>query len=309
VLDVQLSDKVSREGISALGRLKSLQQFLFFNHGHQQAEDRNVHHIGLCFELLPHLHAVAIKPLTLDKSMSEKMGQALTNVCSPCTLQLRHLDVLNLDVIQSSRRCVHLPELEVLRVHTTFLSMQPLALGRLPKLSELFIHRTLATDLLNILRRYGRQLKTISCAFVRGWATQQILKRILELCPNLSHLDINYSCASGSCILFSELRPDTLSQLQTLNLNARSVENGMLVQVLRLAPLLQSVQLMYSMSDHELRELAELAKEGSSMQHLQQITVCSNPLRAVNMILLEEAIVSCCIHCRRLKHVSFKSRY
>jgi hypothetical protein len=190
VLEVQLSDTVSREGISALGRLKTLQQFVFFNHGHR-AEDRNVHLIGLCFELLPHLHAVAIKPLTLqDKTMSEQMGQALANVRFPCTLQLRHLEVLNLNAIQSSRRYVHLPELELLRVHTTFLSMQPLALGPLPKLSELFIHRTHVDELLNILRRYGRQLKTISCEFLRGWPNQQILKRILELCPNLSHLDI-----------------------------------------------------------------------------------------------------------------------
>jgi hypothetical protein len=330
VLDVQLSEKVSREGISALGRLKSLEQFFFFNHRHRQIlisiglqqdyrnywhkTDRNYqHHIGLCFEFLPHLHAVAINPLYLDMCLGSQMYEALANVRSPCTLQLRHLELLGLYNI--SRLKVHLPELKVLRLHDEDACYgRPLTTEQMPKVSKLIIYKIRLEDLMSfILRPIGQQLQSISCRIFRDLSRDgpygQILDRILEVCPNLSHLGITLGYPYRARLLFSVLRPDTLSQLQTLILRARTLENGLLVQILRQAPLLQSVKLMYSMSDHELRELAELANEGSSMQHLQQMTflyVLNDPNRA-DKNLLEEAIVSCCSHCPQLKHITLKA--
>jgi hypothetical protein len=163
-----------------------------------------------------------------------------------------------------------------------------------------------------ILGPIGQQLQSISCCIFRDPRDRpygQILDRILESCPNLSHLSITLGYQYRAHLSFSVLRPDTLSQLQSLILRARSLDDGLLVQILRLAPLLQSVKFMYSMSNHELRELAELAKEGSSMQHLQQMTfsyVLNDPNRA-DKNLLEEAVVSCCSHCPQLEHVTLKA--
>jgi hypothetical protein len=96
------------------------------------------------------------------------------------------------------------------------------------------------------------------------------LDAMLKECPNLSKLDI--SC-NGAVIVISELQPDTLRHLQTLSVCISSMQFEILLQILRLALKLRSVFIDLPFPNvEELKQLAELAKEGSCMQHLEKIT-------------------------------------
>jgi hypothetical protein len=296
-----LSDDVSMEGISALRKLSSLQEFLFCDADFTGDRDPLMDQIDYCYRRLPHLHAVAIKP-SLDfnhKELSRMMGRALHYVCRnpPRTLQLRHLVLLDLHNIPSAEK-VSLPEVQVL--HLAESMGGGLRSGCLPKLSELNWREPDTDDMMSALRRVGHQLKTLRVSNISR--TLQ-LGSVLEACPNLCNLTINAS------VELSDQLPHTLSQLQTLDISIHSYNNpSMLLQLLRRAPELRSIKFsLEKLSRDTMRELTELAKEGTCMQHLQQIILQfkswflrHDPSRQ----LLDEAIVSCTIHCPKLKHVS-----
>jgi hypothetical protein len=291
VLDVQLSDKVSRRGISALRKLSSLKEFLFYN---WLQKPNLVEQIGFCFKLLPHLHTVADKGSVLGY----RMGLALSSVQSPCILQLRHLAVYNLNHIPAG---ASLPEVQVLHLDVCVDNMQlQIGPGRFPKLIELNWIVTSNEDyLMVVLGHLGLQLQTLRFRIFRGGTLH--LDRVLGACPQLSQLEIS---TNARVLGSAELGPDTLSRLQTLSLTSSRIEPGLLLQILRLASHLRSVNLKVEKLDaQELREWAELAKEGTCMQHLQQIKLTfSTSYFDEHKHLLDEVFISCSIHCPQLKH-------
>jgi hypothetical protein len=220
---VQLSDKVSRRGITALRPLSSLQEFLF---DIWRLDKNLVHQISLCLEILPHLHAVAYKPEPEpadDVRLSDQVGLALSNIGRPCNLQLRHLFVPSLDHIPQH---VHLPELQMLHVyHQDFVELCP---GRFPKLSHLYWRKLFISDVMYVLDWLGQQLQTLSFHDCFGGTLH--LDAMLKECPNLSKLDISFN---GALIVISELQPDTLRHLQTLSVCISNMQFEILLQILR----------------------------------------------------------------------------
>jgi hypothetical protein len=301
VLEVQLSDKVSRRGISALRKLKSLLEFFFYYH--QREAKITVQQMGLCFKWLPHLHAVAFKltPHSYYKKFSKQAGQALSEIQCPGTLQLRHLSTRNIP------RHVQLPELEVLQL-TKYSDDSQLLPGHFPKLSELHWVDSSVESLIVVFGQLGHQLQELRFSFKYNRWVWLFLDRLLDAFPNLSRLHVN-ATAVVNCV--SALRPDTLSRLDTLCLSLSmhgSVHSGVLLQILRLAPKLRMLYLNSALpSDEDSKALAELAKEGSCMQNLQWVGFhfktrqqCSPKSR----ILLHEAVLSCSIHCPQLNRFS-----
>jgi hypothetical protein len=237
---------------------------------------------------------------------SAPIQQALSKIQSPCTLQLRQLFVSSLDKVPEH---VSLPEVQALHVLLSVDNRQLLP-GRFPKLTVLNWARPSVEQLMPVLEQVGHQLQTLHFDVCRG---QLWLDRVLDACPNLSDLSYDTWDSLQSSVA---LQPDTLSRLQTLRLEfyrSSYLEAGLLLQILRLAPQLRSVQLKSVMlPDQDLREWAELAKEGTCMQRLQQIELALHPDYCTeHKHLLDEALISCSIHCPQLKHVSldtFKSR-
>jgi hypothetical protein len=154
VLEVQLSDKVSRRGISALRKLKSLLEFFFYYH--QRDAKITVQQMGLCFKWLPHLHAVAFKltPHSYYKKFSKQAGQALSEMKCPGTLQLRHLSVRNIP------QHVQLPELQMLHLTKCSDDFQ-LPPGHFPKLSELYWVDSSVESLIVVFGLLGHQLHSL----------------------------------------------------------------------------------------------------------------------------------------------------
>jgi hypothetical protein len=109
-----LSPTVSKHGISALVQVSSLQQFFFHvvEHGFKSYLMDKL--IGLCFEFLPHLHAVAFElPRRFPYMFSSgRMETAMANYSSPRTLQLRQLGAHNLGSIPEH---ISLPKLQVIK--------------------------------------------------------------------------------------------------------------------------------------------------------------------------------------------------
>jgi hypothetical protein len=299
---------VTSRGIVALRKLKSLKEFLFwFNNGYPEVT------LGLvtmrqCLELLPHLHAIGYNPKPrslLMQSTSIFMGAAMSKIKEPCTLQLRRLSISSIKHIPEH---VSLPELQALFQPDPFNQMHSLFAGRLPKLSELYLHETDEDTLLLVLGHVGQQLRALRFCVFGGMGNLLIdglqLDRVLHACPNLCVLDANTSM-SPQCV--SQLRPDTLQKLQTLQLYfsySDYLQEGLILQFLRLAPQLQTIDLISVMFlDEDLMAWAELAKEGTCMQQLQKIRM-NLERRHVNEQgehLLDELLVSCSINCPRLQ--------
>jgi hypothetical protein len=298
-MELQVSDTVSSRGISALRALSSLQEFLF---DIWRLETNLVQQIVLCFELLPHLHVVAFKA-TPENAMDRvlgfvKMGEALSKIRTRCTLQLRHLSVRNWHHIPQH---VQLPELQVLNLTKCSYNLQ-IQPGRFPRLSELYWDDSSVDSLIFVFEQVGHQLQLLS--FTISFSDETLeFDSLLEIFPNLSVLEINIK---GSVHRVSALQPDTLSRLQTLTLNLSmhgSMQSGVLLEILRLAPKLRMIDLKSVMpSGGDLEEFAALAKDGSCMQNLEQISfrfkVQDIDLMTRNM--LEEALLSCSNHCPRL---------
>jgi hypothetical protein len=287
VLYLEMLHYVSRRGILALRNLKSLEEFLFSNDILNQNEVVLVKRH--CFELLPNLHHLNEIPCSIS----------LFNIDGPCTLQLRRLRLGNVNNISEQ---VSLPELQ--RLYLGNLEMSPLFAGRLPKLSELCLDRTDVHTLLLVLGHVGRQLQMLDVQIRDGGVHLQ-LDRVLENCPNLYKLKVNST--KFDVVRVSQLQPDTLQQLQTLHLElcysevVGHLQSGLLLQVLRLAPDLRSINLSgYMLLDEDLREWAQLAEQGTCMQHLRQIQF-DGPCTPTEKRLLKEAVASCSINCPQLQ--------
>jgi hypothetical protein len=107
----------------------------------------------------------------------------------------------------------------------------------------------------------------------------------------------------------SQLQPDTFWHLKKLYFhldlyNGDSyMQSGLLLQILRMAPELRSIHLSgYMLHDQDLKEWAELAEQGTCMQHLQKVGVVFHKYCTLTgKHLLEEALASCSINCPQLQ--------
>jgi len=93
------------------------------------------------------------------------------------------------------------------------------------------------------------------------------------------------------------------------------MQSGLLLQILQLAPLLSTVDVVSGMlREEDLKGWAELAKKGTCMQLLQQIDhtikIGRNAADEIDFerctILLDQVFVSCSIHCPQLKHFNLQ---
>jgi hypothetical protein len=300
-------DGVSGPGILPLRKLKSLEEFLFGGSGSFSMPE--VLMLQQCLELLPHLHSIGYNPTPrffLSQPMNSLMGVAMSKIKEPCTLQLRRLSISSIDDIPEH---VSLPELQAFFQPEPLNQMHSLFAGCTPKLSELHLHETDEDTLLQVLGHVGQQLQALRfCVFdgmgqMFGGGLQ--LDRVLNACPNLFVLDVNTSLSPRSR---SQLRPDTLQHLRTLQFYfsySDFMQEGLMLQILRLAPQLQSINLSSVMLfDEDLRAWAELAKEGACMQHLQKVYMYLDErhfTKEEGKRLLDEVLISCTIHCPKLQ--------
>lgn len=299
---MKLSPEVSRAGFSALSKLKSLQEFIFYDESTEHAQEER---LGLCFELLPQLHVSSYKPTPhlYLLELSWLTSQALSDIEAPCSLQVRHL------ALHSTRfvpRHVALPELQVL-----FL-VEPLdgtLLLNFSNLSELNLRKTDKQNLLLVLGHVGRQLQTLrfNVYFNSAQLDSGIeLDRVLKACPNLSELSCS-STLSPWCA--SELRPDNLRRLRRVSLDTASnyVRSGIVLQLLRLAPELRFIRLAWAkLSVEDLRALDELARQRTCMRNLEDfaVTLDARDTTDLEKQLIAKALTSCVAHCDQLKNVS-----
>jgi hypothetical protein len=307
VLEVGQLDGVSSPGILALHKLQSLEEFLFVSDKYSMAE---VQMLKQCLELLPHLHAIGYNPKPryfLLQSMNFVMGVAMSKINNePCTLQLRRLSISSIEHIPDQ---VSLPELQAFFQSEPLYEVHALFAGGVPKLSELYLHETDNETLLLVLGHVGQQLRALRFCVFDGmgqlFGDKVRLDRVLDACPNLSVLDVSTSMSPRSV---SQLRPDTLQHLQTLQIYfsySDYMQEGLMLQFLRLAPQLQSIDLSSVMLlDEDLKAWAELAKEGACMQHLQKVYMYLDSRHFTQQEgkrLVDEVRVTCSIHCPKLQ--------
>jgi hypothetical protein len=280
---VETLDRVSRDGILALGRLTMLETLVYKN-------DMPDHLIRHCLELLQHLHYMHYPTLSMS------------TIEVPCTLQLRYLALVNINNISEQ---VSLPGLETFHLMEP-LEMHPLFAGGLPKLSELHLLQTDKETLLLVLGHVGRQLRSLQFYISSDWVQ---LDRVLTLCPDLSELHVKSFPNQG--LRVSQLLPDTLKKLESVTLGLLQfddyLQKGLLLQILRLAPELSSLSVSgYLFYDEDLKEWAELAEKGTCMQNLQQLRIQLDAEHQTEngKRLLDNAITSCCINCSQLRTAS-----
>jgi hypothetical protein len=310
VLEVQLSGGVSQQGVSALVKLNLLREF-FFEHR------LNLHWIsvlGWCFKELLQLHAVGQKP---DKFVEDQRrfarlnSSALSSISSfssPCTLNLRWLAVSRLRILMH----VMLPELEVLSLNdndSSLTSFTCLDRIHLAKLTQLDVVETGNETLMSVVGHFGHQLSTLRFQFQTSGGVLQ-LDRVLTACPKLSELDMDVVEIQSA----TDLLPGTLRCLKVLRLRVHhygddDVQPGLVLQLLRLAPNLRTIELFgfhRLMSVDDLLALIELVERGACMCHLQRLQVSLHPA-AINYIdlrdFLDLLIISCGVHCKQLREV------
>jgi hypothetical protein len=289
VLGVSILDGVTRPGLLALRRLALLEKFLFNDISEELV-------IRQCLELLPHLHVIGCTLVAIQFSddVSDdfmKMGDALSQISSPCTLQLRQLALYNTNQVLEN---ISLPELQVLELSGS-IAMHPWLAGGLPKLSELYVNNMHQDTLMLLLGLVGRQLQMLLVDF----EDLPRLDLVLAACPTLSQLHV-----------YTKKGPQHTSLLQPLKhlqafkfyVSRGYLEPGLLLQILRLAPELRSIELRSVRFDEDWEALAELAKEGTCMQHLEVINIeCRARFTRHEKRVLAEARDSCCINCPQLK--------
>jgi hypothetical protein len=289
---------VSGSGIEALRRLSLLQEFTF-----QDCSDELV--LKQCLELLPHLHIIGNR-MELSQSDADDvykkidgMGQALSRIEAPCTLQLHHLWLHNTQQVLNK---ISLPELELLKLSGK-IAMHPWLDGGLPKLTKLHLYSMNQVTLMPVLARVGRQLQVLLVAL------KQLpqLDLVLEACPNLTQLHVNTGMGIQHTSL---LRPEMLKQMKSVKFDATSgyLEPGLLFQILSLAPELRSIELFSLRFDEDWEALADLAEERTCMRHLETIKIESKTrFTTLEQRLMAKVHVSCSINCPQLKIFSLES--
>jgi hypothetical protein len=290
VFKVQMLDGVSRAGLLALRGLPLLEEFLF-NEMTGELVIRD------CLELLPHLHIIAHKltpyPHPLAPRNMQKIGEALSRIEAPCTLQLRHLWLLNIHIALNK---VSLPELQVLEFMGEIV-MHPWLAGGVPNLTELHVQFFHQEPLLHILGHIGPQLRTLHLTIRHLHRVDSVL----QLCPNLSELRMH---STSGAEMSTQLGPDThLKHLQTFAYTCvdGNFQPGLLLQILRMAPEIRSVNAdLCTWFDEDLKALAELAEEGACMRRLEKFMVrCRIHLNQIGLV--DKARTSCSINCPQLQ--------
>jgi hypothetical protein len=156
---------------------------------------------------------------------------------------------------------------------------------RFPKLSAFVFYGIYDAELMRILGHVGHQLRTLRLVLISEAQVQ--LDGLLDACPQLEELSVHF----GGLQSVTLLRPDTLRNLQKLRVNSAKgdfVQPGLLLQVLRMAKDLRSVDLsMVDVDVHDLQELAVLAGQGTCMQNLQHVQIILPPEAAQKKDLVE----------------------
>jgi hypothetical protein len=319
VLEVVLSEQVSRQGFSALRKLSSLREFLFplYSQLHYLNGPRRQDLLELSFELLPHLHAAAYNEKTSRAGnaltvLSTLTSRILRRITVPLTLQLRLLALKTLKIVPKH---VHLPEVRVLYLdhqnHPNY-KADPIAPDRFPNLTELSVYYTDEQTLMSVVGQgAGLKLRSLSIGLNGG---MKRLDSLLEACPGLRELYLNVPANLQSA---SRLRPDTLQKLQELRISclflsaeAHQSAGQLMLEILRLAPKLRSVTLsMVPMAEKDLQELAELAIQGTCLRQLESFEFYRKTsdefTSAEENRIRDEAIVALGTHCERLKDFLF----
>jgi hypothetical protein len=292
-----------------VGNLKSLKEFIFTNFSEWNLyEQENL--LGLCYELLPHLHVAGYTPEPFfDNStifmLSCLSSDALEEISTPCTLQLRHLALDSLKIVPAH---VSLPQVQQLYLMGHPQNLNPLPAGRFPSLSELNVNKTNFEKLMHIVGNdLGHQLKALRVSF-NSEAPPLQLDQLLDACPNLSELCMESITEIQSA---AELRPDTLGHLRILRSKKINMQPGLMLQILQMAPKLSALDFGSDMLDlADLELLAELVEQGVCLRHLERLEVTLVP-RDNNVSeqwqrQLDLLIITCSTHCKQLHEVDVK---
>jgi hypothetical protein len=271
VLEVYLLVGELRLVLLAVRRLTLLEEFLFMSSEVLRMED--------LLELLPYLHIIGSRleaPKFTDydeycehnevRHMCLEIGNSLSLIRAPaCTLQLRQLALVDIDQVLDK---ISLPELQVLELSGE-IAMHPWLVDGSPKLTELYIYKMHQATLMPALGHIGQQLQVL----ILDLLDLPRLDLVLEACPNLNELHIRTFNGVG---YKSQLQADTLKHLQIAEfyVSRGNFDSELLMQILRLASKLRSIEvhsIKFDADDWET--LAEQAKEGTCMQHLETIKI------------------------------------
>jgi hypothetical protein len=299
-----LPQSTTREGISALSKLQSLQEFYFFE-SPNMCKRGMIRVAQLCLELLPQLHGVMLKVEPHScKNLLRILGNYTSSALSGLSTDRQYtLQLRNVAVSGAVPEQVSMPELRCL-CHSWPSEHTALGLDndRFPRLRELAMYGVCQTKLMRNLGHVGRQLEALH---FEVHAIVQ-LDRVLEKCPDLSELSVHSHGLNSA----AELQPRPLRRLDKLKVYFADSEYehqpGLFVEILRHALELRSVDLTLQKVHADMfEELCVLIKQRTCMRHLEEFTVyvdndqCDKFERAVPEI----ALVLCAYECEKLKKV------
>lgn len=258
--------KVPIQGISALGKLTKLVEFLFSADSLKISSKR----MRLCLLKMPNLHSAMYKNPEMHSllDLSRATEAALSRITDgPHTLQLRQLAIGS---VKNLPEHILVPELKVLYLTRPHQNEARLLSSRFPKLTDLTVDQTNEQMLMLILKQVGKQLQVLRFGIYGNMeqmmAGEVHLDRVLDACPNL--LELSSSTNVRPRCEVSQLREKNLMKLRSVVIKTLCkchLPAGFLQQMLSLAPNLRFVKLVRAtVSSKELGELAALLKQRNS---------------------------------------------
>jgi len=253
---------------------------------------------------MPHLHIVLKKPAPFHgKSLALELGQLtskviIDDITNPCTLQLHHLALSSSYI--SIPEHINLPQLQSIYISNSF-GPYLLDASRFPKLTEMSLYFSNVEPLFN-LGLLGHNLRHISVTV----NAKVELDRLLYACPHLTELTIFCKHLDST----TDLQPDTLLVLQQFlfvcysTFRNETVQEGLIVEVLRLAPELRVFKMKAVMlGEDELMKFADLAEQRICLRKLEEVhlKVDKKDMTTLEQDLLDAATISLATHCERLR--------
>jgi hypothetical protein len=242
--------------------------------------------LKLCFELLPQLHAISpnlAEPHVFENLMLQKLAESTANALADFGSRRKHC--LNLRRIVVSGHVPHSVDM--------------------PQLSEMCMYNVSRGDVIEICE------PQLTALHIRAPCKVQ-LDRLLYNCPNLSELSLHATGVSAA----SELRPNTLQRLRFLRVSFSDYhvfyDSQKLVELLRLAPQLRSVNITVQfLYDGLFEDLALLSQKRTCFRHLEELkyvvkTFDNTDIYEFDVDLIKEAIDTCILNCDQLKTIQFE---
>lgn len=320
---MRYTPKVSSDGIAALTKLKDLKEFVLFGDDRRKIEPREDyppdHIVGLfasCFELLPQLQVVLVRPKSSSYRYFNPLfftSRALEKLSTPCTLQLQYL---LLRIIPANIAEISFPQVRFLYlecdddddpVHESLLPEQ------FPKLEEIEFAWISLDNLPTILNGvFGRDLQRLKIKYEYD-LLQNLF--VLAVCPRLYELNVMMSSPH------TVEGPHVNTSVRILRLASwGGLWVGLLEGWLRAAPNVEVLEVHLThkalVGDENIDEwsrLSDLVRRGECLHHLQKLVISFDrgykpdlgayPHRWLKKYFVDNFTLTCTTHCQNLSQV------